>query len=365
MIAVNIGNILFMKKMIIAALLLTMSITGYAKQYKKLIAADNPNIQYTGRFSFKNKKAPCMVYPGSQIETSFSGSYIGMMAKPGSGYFMVTIDNDNPIKIYFSAKDSVRTLVRGLNNGKHNCKVMLAYEGYQTRPEFRGFLIDRDAKLLPTPNTKRLKLEFIGNSITCGYGIEARDKMIHYSDSTENHYYTYAATAARELNAESMVVARSGIGVYRNYNGPKSGDKDIMPRWYDYTLLYDSTEVWNSKRYTPDIVCVNLGTNDLSTDNYDITLYKNSYMAFMKHLRSIYPKAKIVMLTGCMLSGSPLKQQKQALDAVKEELGDKLFYRFDFTPANGSLGYGADYHPSMLQARKMATELVGFINSIR
>ncbi len=60
-------------------------------------------------------------------------------------------------------------------------------------------------------------MEFIGNSITCGYGIEAGSKFMHFSDSNENHYYTYAGIAAHRLNAESMAVARSGIGTYRNY----------------------------------------------------------------------------------------------------------------------------------------------------
>lgn len=354
-----------MKQLIFITMLAIASTGGFAQQYSRQIPADHADIRYTGRFSFKNKKAPCMVYFGSQIDASFTGTSIAMKAKPGSGYFMVSIDNDNPLKYNFSDKDSVITLVKGLKSGIHHCKIMLAYEGYQRRPEFRGFVLDHGARLLPFTDMNRLKLEFIGNSITCGYGIEARDKNIHFSDSTENHYYTYAAIATRELHAQSMVVARSGIGVYRNYNGSKEGDKDVMPRWYDYTLLYDSTEVWNSKRYTPDIVCINLGTNDLSTPNYDIQRYKNSYKTFVQHIRHVYPKAKIVMLTGSMLNGQPLKEQKLVLDEIRQELGDELIYRFDFTPMDGSLGYGADYHPSMLQARKMGAELVEFINTIR
>lgn len=354
-----------MKKLLFVMMLAVASINCVAQQPGKVVSADNANIHYTGRFNFKNKKAPRMVYPGSTIETNFTGTSIRMKAKPNSGYFMVTIDNDNPIKVNFAKNDSVMTLIKGLKKGNHNCKVMLAYEGYIRRPEFRGFIIDRGASILPYVNRYKLKMEFIGNSITCGYGIEASSKLMHFSDSTENHYYTYAGITARRLDAESMVVARSGIGAYHNYNGPKAGDKDIMPRWYDYTLLYDSSELWNSKRYTPDIVCVNLGTNDLSTPNYDLQLFKSHYMGFMKHLRAIYPKAKIVMLTGSMLNGKPLMDQKKVLDEIKTELGDSGFYRFDFTPMNGSLGYGADYHPSMLQARKMADELVPFINRIR
>ncbi|WP_155951777.1 hypothetical protein [Segatella paludivivens] len=40
---------------------------------------------------------------------------------------------------------------------------------------------------------------------------------MHFSDSNENHYYTYAGIAVHRLNAESMAVARWDIGTYRNY----------------------------------------------------------------------------------------------------------------------------------------------------
>lgn len=44
--------------------------------------------------------------------------------------------------------------------------------------------------------------------------------------------------------------------------------------------------------------------------------------------------------------------------------GDNAFYRFDMSPQDGSLGYGAGYHPSMRQAEKMANEFTCFLESI-
>ena len=73
------------------------------------------------------------------------------------------------------------------------------------------------------------------------------------------------------------------------------------------------------------------------------------------------------MITGSMLQGEPLKDQKQALDEIYKELhasGYKALYRFDFTTQDGTLGYGADYHPSIQQHRKMANELIPFIRQI-
>lgn len=80
-------------------------------------------------------------------------------------------------------------------------------------------------------------LNFIGNSITCGYGVESENPKDPFTYDTENHFYTYAARTARALKAQHLVVARSGIGIYRNYAGPRSGSKDCMPAMYEQVLL--------------------------------------------------------------------------------------------------------------------------------
>jgi len=187
-----------------------------------------------------------------------------MLAKPGSGYFMVELDNLAPFKINFSENDSVATLASNLDNNEHRVRVTYAIEGYQKRPEFRGFLLSDGGKMLNAPKRSSRRIEFIGNSITCGYGIEADSAREKFTYDTENHYYTFAARTARALGAEYHVVARSGIGMYRNYGGPTEGTPDgCLPALYDRTLFYDADEKWDFSSFQPDVVCVNLGTNDM------------------------------------------------------------------------------------------------------
>lgn len=351
-------------KFIITALALTATLAISAAQF---IPANHKGIVYTGRVNHSNPESPLMVYPGTQIRANFSGSSISMKAKPGSGYFMVSVDNAPAHKIFFSPQDSVITIAQNMKGSRHTVNVMLAYEGYKARTEFRGFLLDDGCSLIGTPSLPVRKLEFIGNSITCGYGTEAANEKVHFSDATENHYFTYAAITSRSLNAQHMVVARSGIGMYRNYNGPTEGSEDNMPRWYDFTSLYDSSQKWNHAKYNADVICINLGTNDFSTKGYNADLYRKNYETFVKHLRQLHPKAKIVMLTGPMLWGEVDKLHKSTLDTVYKNLsneGLKDLYRFDFSSQTGSLGYGADYHPSKAQHQKMANELIPFIRKI-
>lgn len=331
------------------------------------IPASHPHIAYIGRVSFKHPDAPCFTYPGVQIRALFEGTSLGVAMKPNSGYFMVEIDSLPPFKTGFGETDSVRTLISGLPEGRHEVRLTLAYEGHLRRPEFRGFILDEGKTLPAAPRLPERRIEFIGNSITCGYGLETDDPRAPFQDETENHFYTYAALTARAFDALSQVVARSGIGIYRNYNGPVTGSADCLPARYTQTLWGDSTETWVFSRYRPDVVCVNLGTNDVSTGTYDTTLLEAAYRRFLHRLREYYPEAKIVLLSGCMLTGRRLQDVCRALDRVALEAaaaGDDEVYRFDLTPTDGSLGYGASWHPSKAQQAKSASELIGFLHTL-
>ena len=334
-----------------------------------VISPDDPLIQYTGRISFTNPARPTWNFPGVQIVAAFEGTSLRMMAKPRSGYFMAQIDRAEPFKVAFRGeRDSVVTLATALPKGEHLVRVMYIIEGYELKPDFRGFVLDKDGELLDAPALPERRIEFIGNSITCGYGNESIEKTDPFEYETENHYYTYAQLTARNLEAMAHVVARSGIGVYRSYDGPKTGTPDnVMTTEYEYTNLYDRSERWDFSRYQPQVVCINLGTNDLSTNNYDVKLLKQAYKQFLKQVRSHNSQAKIVYLCGSMLNGKELDIAKKTLNEVVEEAhkdGDKEVYRFDFTPQNGDLYYGASWHPSLWQHQKMAAELTAYLRTL-
>ena len=333
-----------------------------------LVKPSNRNIQYVGRVFHKSPDVVTFTYPGVQINARFDGTSLKMMAKPMSGYFMAQIDNGKPFKVSFNApKDSIVTLGTCLRDEVHTVRLMYIIEGYRRMPEFRGFILDEGAKTLRAPALPNRKIEFIGNSITCGYGVESTNPKEGFSDETENHYLTYAAITARNLKAQHVVVARSGIGIYRNYAGPKTGNKDNMPSMYDRTLFSVKEPKWDFSKYTPDVVCVNLGTNDVSTDPYDRGFLESGYRNFLKTLRKHYPQAKIVFLTGSMLIGERLEHVKYALDEVVRDAriaGDKNVFRFDMSWQTGDLGYGADSHPSIWQHEKMAGELTAYLRSL-
>ena len=344
-----------------------------------VISPTDQHILYTGRISFTNPERPTWNYPGVQIIAAFEGTSLRMMAKPRSGYFMAQIDQAEPFKVAFRGeRDSVVTLATALPDGRHLVRLMYIIEGYEFFPEFWGFVLDKGRQLINAPILPSRKIEFIGNSITCGYGNEGLKKEEHFDYATENHYYSYASIAARNLEAQHWVVARSGIGAYRNYDGPKKGNPEsCMPVQYEYTgyawkpeLRKEQTflrEKWDFSRYQPDVICINLGTNDLSTPNYDLALLKQSYQKFLKLVRQHNPKAKIVLLTGSMLYNQELQIAKQLLDELTDKAhkaGDKEVYRFDMNHIDGEAFLGNDWHPNVYQDEKMANELTAYLRKL-
>ena len=372
-----------MKKVLFSALMAACCLNGSAHEtlpVKGTIVRPSDNrIQYTGRISFANPERPAWNFPGIQIAAAFEGTSLKMLAKPRSGYFMAQIDRGEPFKVAFTGeKDSLVTLATALPEGRHQVRLMYAIEGYEFYPEFWGFVLDEGRQLCQAPALPSRKIEFVGNSITCGYGNEGTNKEEHFDYATENHYYSYDAITSRALQAQHWVVARSGIGAYRNYGEAKAGSPNsCMQVQYEYTGYapdaklrqrggFDS-ERWDFSRCQPDVVCINLGTNDLSTNNYDLKLLKQGYQHLLQMVRQHNPKAKVVFLCGSMLGGKELETAKRLLNEVTDEArkaGDKEVYRFDFTPQNGDLGYGNDWHPSVWQHEKMAAELTAYLRSL-
>mgnify|MGYP002515430186 FL=1 len=353
-----------------------------------VVRASHPLIQYIGRVSLSDIAR--FNFPGTTIQACFEGTSLKMICRPKTGYFMAQIDGHAPYKVGFNGeRDSVVTLATALPQGVHRVKLMYVIEGLFRNPEFHGFVLDKGCQLVAPPSLPERKIEFIGNSITCGYGVESTEMTDPFEDETENHWFTYANIVSDSLQAQHTSISRSGIGVYRNYDGPKTGSADDMPWQYEYTLFNKHDEKWDFAKYQPQLVCINLGTNDLSTNNYDIQLYEKNYRTFLKTVRSKYPKAKIVLMTGPMLGEKESNEQRAVLDRICKDAnkngftltsqatpsrkerakkarkqGDKEVYRFDFTPQTGDLGYGASWHPSKLQHQKMASELLPFLRNL-
>lgn len=331
---------------------------------------DDERIHYEGRVLIDEKGAH-LFYPGTSISVTVKGKkggdWLDAHFNHVTAYYWVEIDGNEPFKI--CTKDTPFVRIPIPSNKKCTIKITLVSEGIYHNPEFYGFSgcsssDDPLPKILSRPADKKLKFEFIGNSITCGYGTEVTDRS-PFNDSTSNFCHGFAYRTAQAFDADIMTVARSGIGIYRNY-----GEKDsalyygCMPDNYE-KLWLDSPHQWDFSKFTPDVLFINLGTNDTwEMSSFNAEKYERNFRKLMNSVTAHYPKTTIVLLTGSMMGPEALAAVKPILDKIQKDYTTtkkQLVYRFDFTPV---VGEGADWHPSSAQQEAMSKELIPFVKKI-
>ena len=222
-----------------------------------------------------------------------------------------------------------------------------------------------------------LKLEFIGDSITCGYGIEGVWEKDTFTTQQERPDKAYAFLTAKALGAEVQLCSWSGIGLISNYVDPETVNLPdthwLMQANWPYTDKWLSLrlglepEVWDSgANYEPDVVIIHLGTNDISWVR-GIEDRRLEYVAQLRHLiEAVHrrsPKAKIVCCLGIM--GEALNDSvKEAVELFKKDFPKVRAEALAFTQQLESDGIGADWHPSAKTHKKAAAILTSLIGKL-
>lgn len=332
---------------------------------KDTVPADNHLIEYTGRIDFSDKKAPRFSYSGVSIRASFTGTGISALLDDniGKNFYNIILDGQVLDTINVSMGKKLYKLAAGLANTRHEIEIFKRTEEMFGKTQFFGFVVE-NGTLAPIANQRPRLLEFIGNSITCGYGNEGKMGE-KFGPTTENHYMTYAAITARNLNARDLAVCKSGIGIYRNYNGPATGNADCMPNYYTRIYLWDKEPEYSFSE-KPDLICINLGTNDFSTTGGDSALYVSNYLRFINIIQSKYRQPEIVCLLGSMITEPTLTNIRGYLKTIVKlanQKGKGKVHFFEMSEETPPLGI--DTHPTVAQHIKNATELTAYIKALK
>ena len=229
-----------------------------------------------------------------------------------------------------------------------------------------------DGKLTATKPCSERRIEFVGDSITCGFGIEGRSVCDNFRTSTENPLINYASLTANELGAEYQLTSWTAIGVYSNSvkdeRVTEPDDAWTMPVIYDYTdkavdgMLGNEPEKWDFSRFAPQLIVVNLGTNDKDFTRgipERTAAFENCYREFIAHIREKNPQAHIICALGAM--GRELLPQVE--NAVKS-LADERITSLGFDVQREEDGIGSEWHPSAVTHRKMADKLIAEIERL-
>lgn len=297
-------------------------------------------------------------WPGVNIHARFSGTQIAMNLNDGSNKnrFTVVVDGGPP-RTVTSSSAQLLSLASGLADTNHD---LVIWRNTEASPggvtQFFGLsgFSTGGALLAPAAAPDR-RIEVIGDSLSAGAGVEGTSTTCTPDiNAFTNNYLAYGSVAARAVQADVVSIAWSGIGVYRSYGG----NAPTMPQRYD-DAVPDDDSAWNFSRYQPQVVVLNLGTNDFYNGNPGQP-YVDAYVSFAKHVRSKYAAAKLILID--MYGGDRLAAINQVISALKaggesnvEELS------FSAVPNNNT---ACNQHPNTSAQQAMGNILATRLKSL-
>lgn len=324
--------------------------------------ADNKMIQYVGRIDFTHPKMPRFWQPGVYIKAKFSGSFCEIHINDEElggklhNYISISVDGCEPIRLQTTGKRNRIDTIKNLSPGEHTIIISKNTEAGIGYLEFVGLTCE---KLLPLPKKPLRKLEFIGNSITCGTGADVSVVPCGGGEWHDQHnaYMSYGPLIARALNAQWHLSSVSGIGLIRS-----CCNMDItMPIVFDKVNMRNNTLDWNFKNYQPDVLSICLGQNDGVQDSLK---FCSAYVNFIKGIRKHYSHTTILCITSPMADANLAGVLKNYLTGVVSFLqreGDKKIDTYFFSQRFNN---GCDDHPDLHDHEEIASELTAKIRSI-
>jgi lysophospholipase L1-like esterase len=354
-----------MSRLFFAIAYLLVCLSSFAQT--KFIPASHESIRYVGRFDFSNSQEVRYDWSGVYIQFSFRGTECAVkMSDTGHNYYNVFVD-DQPSKTIDVKSDTTIVIARNIGTHIHKIRIYKRTEGNQGTGSFKGILIPENGEMLEWKDVPSWKIEYIGNSITCGYGTEGLSKSERFKPSTENNYLSYAPIMARAFKADYHIIAHSGMGVVRNYGYKEKVSPNAMPDRFN--RVYDEKELplWNFRLWKPDVVVINLGTNDFSTQPFpDKAVFKAGYEKLIDEVKKQYGEVPVFCIVGPMTDEPCYSYVKELVEDFRSVYQRKNVY-FVGIPTylmDPDKDLGSDSHPNYSGQRKMAAHVLPVISSI-
>ena len=282
--------------------------------------------------------------------------------------FEVLLDGEKVLDRRLTVREETVTVFTGTEPRDAEVRLIKLSECTQSLMALKE--IETDGTIEPLPE-RPLKMEFIGDSITCGYGVEGKSEAETFTTATENVTKAYAFLTAEALGADAVMTCFSGHGIVSGYTGDPAviNDDELLPPYYEkegrniFRLPTGETPQETDRDFSafrPDYIVLNLGTNDLSwcqADEARGQYFSEQYTAFLKTVRRNNPGARILCALGAMGTGlNPALQQ--AVENYRRETGDGQVRLLMLEEQNAVRdGYGADYHPSAITQRLLAEKV--------
>ena len=259
------------------------------------------------------------------------------------GLFQIDEDKTFKIKIMLLSEN---------NNGGFGIKTINAY-------------VCSNQKAIEPTEKKKISIEFLGDSITCAYGVEGKDQNENFKTITENASKSYAYLASQILDADYSIICYSGSGIVSGYSGGDKNTGNLFPPHYEKISRNEKYPgQWDFDGHKYDVIFINLGTND---NNYVMADAQNrndefiqEYVNFLSNVREHNPDSYIVCTLGTLGCGEIYTLIEQAIKLF----GDSRVTSFLSPTQDMNDGLGSDWHPSAVTHQKLSKIVAEKISEI-
>lgn len=343
-----------------------MSCTSKTADKYTFFNAVQKEFVYSGRTEQLNDSVQVLISSAARTVFKAKGDSISFLfsSKGDSTAYVVIEVDGNYYNRYRVVKDVITRISIPLTENKSSqIGIYKATEASNGPLLFYGV----EAKSIESANINTVAtIEFIGDSITCGFGADTEEIPCGTGTWYDQHnaYLAYGPVAARQLNAAYRLSSVSGMGIYRNWN-----DEDTAPVmgdvYFTTHLNGNKEQMWNFPSQSPDIVSICLGTNDFSNGDgkkerkpFNAEKFTSNYIDFVKRLFEQYSDTKLALLTSPMISSENNELLLSCLEKVKAQFENTHTVAiFKFKPMQPQ---GCDAHPDLKDHKIMAEQLIPF-----
>ena len=343
-------------------IIICLFLSGLQAFSQNVYSASSPEITYIGRV-FREGPVVKADWSGTAVAIRFQGKSLSLdYHETALDDLNVWVDSEPGVEadavVELKAGDGRLELCSFKKKGEHTVFIQKRTEGENGCITFLSFVTD--GVLLEARGWKERVIEVVGDSYTCGYGVEAPDRDSPAIPSQENCNKSYSGILGRFFDADIVRISHSGRGIARNYGDGDPGR--TMP--VRYTGVFDEEQgpEWTPD-YTPDIVVVYLGTNDFSVGKQpSLGSWCASYKTLLQEIRAFHG-ADVPIL--CVASNADSMLASYVKTAVEQSGDPNVHWTAIFTGAhNITTDLGAVWHPNHQGMRKVASLMAPYIATL-
>lgn len=274
---------------------------------------------------------------------------LGEYAADAPAYVRITVDGTISQR-FAVVNGSEKLIIEGLADKRHRVEVLKITEGEPLLRFDTLALLGNGASLRNPPFNSPRRIEFIGDSITCGYGVLGSSADPTYFTYQQDGTRSYAGITSEKFGADARYIAISGKGIVCNCNGDRT---DIKGGEYYNLVSRSSKEICNDG-WVADVVVINLGTNDCGgpAPDDEFSLAAKDLIA---KVRARYPECHIIWMYGLMSNLYAETLRKTVREVARTD--KKVHFLYVETMFGNDSETGANGHPNV-RASIRASELL-------